>query len=331
MALRLIEGFNYDVSGIYSRSGSNVHDASAGRNGTGCWFMNSGGTLFLPAPVAEGATIVIGFAMKKSTDSFASTNRDFCQVQTPNGQVFRLTTGSTDDTWTVEVGGTDYGVISVGDAWAYYEVVVYMHDTTGTIEVFKDGLSVYSTSGIDTKGAVGDIAGLQWESTNNGIEYYLDDVYVLDDQGGGHTSRLGDMHVQTLDVTGHGNYKAGVGSDGNSIDNHLLVDDAAMESADYVELQTAADRDSYTIPALAAGVTAKAVKLSAYCGNGDGVNTTLDGFLRIGATDYDAANNLPAPLLYGLRTWIWEQNPATALAWAEDDLDGAEIGIERVA
>lgn len=331
MALKLIEGFNRSSVGLatdYDRATANI-----GRNGTGGSNQDSGSTTIpLEEPIAEGARMVVGFACKRTNifdDGF-----DMIQLKGNNGAsiVWRLRTPA-NYTLGFYAGGFRGAYWPSPDGfWQYWEVEVLLHQTAGEIKVWVDGNLVSEATGVKTMENAVSVDHVQLIHDVGDMYWYADDLYVLDDTGTEHTSRLGDVHVVTLDPTSAGTHSDGAGSDGDSIDNHLLIDDGfTVDEADHVKLQVN-DRESFGVADLGAGEVPVAVQVVSHVTGGNGIDTTVDGFIRLGGVDYDAADpQVVLNLTPKQRRWIWQLDPSTAAAWLEDAADGIEGGVRRTA
>ena len=89
----------------------------------------------------------------------------------------------------------------------------------------------------------------------------FDDVYLMAGTG---DEFLGDCTVATLLPTGNGFVNQFVGSDGNSTDNYLLVDEQPPSSTDYVGSATTGQQDLYTLTNLTGSGTVLAVAPTIY-------------------------------------------------------------------
>lgn len=322
MSLLFFEGFNHDWEDTSKYPASGVWEASSGRNGTGALYIddNAPRNALISGweAVPEGTEFYVGFAWKQHDNG-----ADYADI------TFREADGSTIINMDIDGNGTPTigtitGATPSNVTWYYYEFI-FTTGGTPSIEFFIDGVS----QGTDTTTAMsGDFAQIYFDSWYK-QGYWVDDLYVADSNGTVNNSRLGDVHVVSLVPTGHGTHKDGVGSDGDSTDNHLLVDEYDVDTADYVSLTAVSDRDSYTCANLGAGEVPLGAKVSINVGQGDALLSEVDGFIRLSSTDYDASDPALVSSSFSWEEWIWDSNPNTSAAWAEDDLDGVEYGFER--
>lgn len=115
-----------------------------------------------------------------------------------------------------------------------------------------------------------------------------------------------------------------VGSDGNSVDNHLLVDDAgpALDTADYVQSDTVGALDTYTIGNLPhAPASIQAVQVAAKAAKISGSDRTMA--VQLNSAESTALN----PGAGGTVSGVWDTDPATGSAWTTSGVNGMTAGI----
>ena len=160
---------------------------------------------------------------------------------------------------------------------------------------------------------------------------YFDDLYILDLTGPAPTNDfLGDCRVVCLDPDGNGTTSDFVGSDSNSVDNYLHVDETAPDDdTSYVESSTVNHEDLYTFDNLAVTPdTIFGVQTQAVVKKDDAGARTGKLLARVGGTTYEGAAFSPSEGAYLNVTEIWELNPDDSAAWEEADVNGAEFGIK---
>ena len=102
----------------------------------------------------------------------------------------------------------------------------------------------YSGKVTSTANAGGDLRTtmIGWGRTDSNN---VDDVYVCDRLGSEFNDYLGEVQVEGLFPNGNGTYSQFVGSDGNSVDNYLLVDEAPAVETDLVSSDVVGAKDTY--------------------------------------------------------------------------------------
>lgn len=338
-AVTLLHFDGFDTAGHFERyigEGSVNNTTPAPRFGYGqYWSASGGGGLGVSIP--PSAEVITG-AAHSFEDPFTNlvhfytdngNTRHITVLLRPNGAIEVIRgSNSTGSSGTV-IATAPLGTLPAA-GWTYVEVRCTIDDSTGAVEIRADGSSTPSLSftGDTRNGGTStniDRVELRSGSSNNGI----DDWYVLNTSGAApHNTWLGDVRVFTLLPNGNGNSSQLVGSDGNSIDNYLLVDDLTVSIADYVGSATPGQKDTYAMENLPAGVSTVFGTFEViYALKTDGGYATAKSVLRSGGTDYtsDALVLGPAVRVGGkLRT----TDPATGSAWTASGVNAAEVGVE---
>jgi hypothetical protein len=267
----------------------------------------------------------------------------------------RLTTAGLLQLFNSEDGaqvGADSSAISLN---TWYRIAVRMNSTTlattavearayvdtpgastfwnpsGTIDLAANATSVYC-------GHDGDAA----------LDYIVDDLALNDTSGSFQNSWPGEEKVIILRPNGNGDNSDWGGSDGNSTDNYLLIDETPPDTADYVEDNTSGQIDDYNLEATPAAMgasdTINVVHVGVYGAVSDATSGDPDMVLRIKASasgtveesasldvnsvTYHAPAPLPANDNYQLT--LYDLPGASTTAWTKADLDQAQAGV-RVA
>ena len=184
------------------------------------------------------------------------------------------------------------------------------------------------TAGTDTQNATAIDMG--YIEINGFVNYtYFTDIYVCDLNGSINNDFLGSISIEALAPNGNGNTNDFVGSDSNSTDNYLHVDEAVVdEDTSYVESKTVGDIDLYTYgnlsgtPVSIVGLVVRPIAKKILGGNRIGEIIT-----RINGTNY-SGDMIYSGIEYKTAASIWELNPDDAAAWEAADINGAEFGIE---
>jgi len=219
------------------------------------------------------------------------------------------------------------------DTWHYVEITALIHNSAGAIKIKIDGVQTLDVSGIDTQNSAtaptaGNNAILKFEATVS-KDLWIDDL-VMAEASSTTLEFLGEVAILpgrpdssvTSDMTG---------SDGNQVNNHLLVDEDPPDTADYVESATVGHKDTYgTDLAIASGTTILGVAVKSYALKDDGGARTMGLYIKENATaDTSAGKGLStSPAII---SEIWEVNPDTSSAWTVTAVNAAEIGVEIVS
>lgn len=325
MTLLLLDGCEDFSSWLITGSGQGV---VAGRNGSG--WQHTGSTsnwLSFPIQAAEQTdTVTVGWAWKSTGGGssgpdvrlYSDNNvTEHIRITTLSGAL-EVRRGATL-IFTAPVAWTD-------NTWFYVEVTVKLGDTLGTVSAKVNGATVGTPFTGDTKNAgtktVFDY--VRFMGTNTAA-CTMDDIYVTND-----ATPLGDIKVETLYPNGNGAASAWAGSDGNSTDNYLLVDEVGTpDVGDYVSSSTAGQQDLYTMTDLAAGLgSVRAVFVSAHSIKTDSGSRQVKLLARGGATNASPARDLSTSFVgagYG-----WMVNPETGSPWTRSEVNALQTGVECV-
>lgn len=228
-----------------------------------------------------------------------------------------------------ELGRSDPNTV-IQDTWAYVEVKVILSDTVGAVVIKVNGATVLNLTNVDTKnaGTAATLDTVRWGATSATPNIYIDDIYIANGAGAVNNDFVGECRVRALYPTGNGNSSQFTGSDGNSVDNYLLVDDPQPVTADFVGSATVDQKDTYVFEDLPdlSGVVA-GVQILAYAAKTDAGARGLALVTRSGGTDYDSADAALGTSPVFVRQ-IRETNPATGVAWLRTEVNGAEFGVK---
>ena len=218
------------------------------------------------------------------------------------------------------------------NTWNYIEISVTVSDTVGEVHVRLNGSTTDEVSYVgDTKnGGTANTIDRITISFNNSFLHRLADLYILNDTGSVNNTFLGDVVVRTLSPTGNGTYSQLVGSDSNSTDNYLLVDEHPYSATDYVGSATPGQKDTYAMADLPAGVsTIHAVQVTGSMAKNDATLGQARYIIRAGGSDYGGTNRALSTT-FTTYSDIHEVNPATGVAWTPRDVNNMETGMEIV-
>lgn len=346
MALLKIEGFDslVDPDDAFMTSHDTFWsiDTVVPRTGRACLKGTGNSTHYIFLPFTGTSNeIYCGFAFRfvtiPSVDNYAiwySFGDDIgyfnLVLQTDGELIFRSNT-------THKTPGSGDNKLTV-DQWYYIEIKVVKSNSisAGDVQLWVDGVQWISLdAGQDTlystEPAYTNCIGFY--GMNSAARYY-DDIYICDETGAVNNTFLGPVKVATLYPTGEGNTNDFMGSDADSIDNHLHVDDMGQDAdASYVESDTPGAIDLYTMDATDnVGVIHGIDALSRVKNDVIGGGSVRQGapILRVNGTNYQGDTfNIGPPYVY--KHHLLEENPDDSAAWETADLDTIEFGIKVVA
>lgn len=338
MALLFMDGFSgEDVSYKWDVT-SSAYTTLIGATSrvAGCYygsFSNNPRTIYKTLPASS--KIIIGYGVYTNTNQYVT----FCG---DNGATSHITVVRNSGNGRMEIRrGSDSGtLLATGTTpvfvttWAYVEISVTISDTVGEVHIRFNGQTTDDVSFTgDTKngGTATTIDRINYCSGNGSVSTsYVADLYILDSTGATNNDFLGDVAVRTLAASGNGTDSQLTGSDGDSTNNYLLVDEHPFASADYVGSATSGLRDTYTLADLPGGVsTVYGVQVSGLMAKSDVSLGTAKLVIRSGGTLYDGTTRALSTSYVGYYE-RYTINPATGLAWTVSDVNGLEAGMEVV-
>lgn len=306
------------LSGMISSSPTPRTGSHAVGGGSG------GGSRFVtPATL----TLICGFAFY-----FGGTNQGSFVISGTGGGQVALTLDA-DGIVRVRLGSVGGSVIGasasvlVASSWNFIEAKILVGNS-GTYEVLVNGISVLSGSGDTQQQSSADITSITVGSGNaNGI----DDLYVLDSDGGYLDDFIGDCKIECLSPsTGNGSNTGLTVSTG--ADHGALVDELpANDDTDYNSGSAAGVKDTYNYPSLSSTGVVYAVQANARAKKTDSSTKTIAQVTRISGTDYDGDTVPVASTTYGQYSQIWEKRPSDSNDWTVANVNAAEFGLKVVA
>lgn len=331
-----LEGYTTILDRGWVGSGTGTFTISAGNgyNGTACFRLsNTDGQAALTNVVSSAATrgyhvrVKLASLPSASKFLFGAFDGSTCHIG-----VFTNTSGqlslSRGENLTA-IAGPYVTEAMVGGTFYRMELVVTIANSGGTATLYVNGNSWLTFSGDTQNGATAFSNGVQLSSTSANAAQALnvdyDDLVITD--GAGHPV---DMHAPFMIPNANGDDSAFLGSDSNSTDNYLLVDDGATADDDttYVEASTPGNRDLYNYGAVGVTGTVLAVTIATRARkNGVGVAEYKAAAKSGGTTTY--ASTIGLGDAYANNFQRMDTKPGGG-SWTVSDLDSAQFGIEVV-
>lgn len=216
--------------------------------------------------------------------------------------------------------------------WVEWKWKVADSLSTAEMELKINGTAIITLNSGDSKQTANAYAtafGFGGPSTAVTGTYY-DDFIWYDATGSQFNSYTGEIRIQSLLPTGDGNSSQFTGSDGNSTNNSLLVDESTPNGdTDYVQSQTVGHKDLYaTADTITATNTIHAVVVNHVIKKTDTDAREIVAVIRTSGSDYDASANKVLSSGYINYQSIFELNPNGSIAWTKTTVDGAEYGLK---
>lgn len=312
-----------------------LNDTANSRTGSGGSWAGPGnqGIVNIQSIIPATTTFVFGFGAK-----FPSTNTTtFCYVH--DGVSIHLSLRLTslgalnlyrgDGVTLLATSATT--PFSITGVWRYIEFKATIDDVAGSVTVRVDGTTVLTYSGDTRNGSTATVTTMVLFNLGNPGTTYFDDVYALDTTGPApYNDFLGDIVVRTLLPTGDGDSSGWLGSDGNSVNNSLLVDEVTSSMTDYVAANVSGTSDLYALADVPSTYDVLAVREVVYAAKSDGgvspvVLPQAKGSVGTVRTDTALPALSTTPLPYGadIRTTDPDGNALTATR-----LNAMQIGVQ---
>ena len=224
-------------------------------------------------------------------------------------------------------------------AWNFIEIKATIANSIGAgtcvVKVNNETVITVAT-GQDlqaTANATADTIALGFfTSVLSGNPWDFDDLYVCDGTGGVNDDFLGDCRVECLMPNGNGTTNQFTGSDADSTDNYLHVDEVSPDDdTSYNENSTAGNQDLYAFGNLAvAPATIHGVQTNIMAKKDDAGARSVMGLVRSGTTTYDGNTEALSEGAYVNYTKPYDVDPDTSAAWIEAGVNAVEVGVETV-
>lgn len=240
---------------------------------------------------------------------------------------------------TIEIGRTAAGVINT-NVEAYLEIRMKASTTVGEVEIRLNGnpTPVLNLVGVNTGNSTYDqITFIHTGGTGNVTDFsawYLLNKAAATWVSGKDNNFLGHIRYAALEPTGNGNSSVLVGSDGNSIDNYLLVDDGATSinhdgDTTYVQSPTVGAKDTYAMENMpTAPLVIYAVIPVLIAKKTDAGTRGIKSVVRRSVTDYDGATEQFLGTSYDSYRQVMGEDPSTGVAWTQSGVDAMELGVK---
>jgi hypothetical protein len=348
MAIEFFDGFESGGFEIGRWQGAGNFTIGTGANGprNGSYHLNSNGNnsgLVLNLPATAKKTFGMAYSGSVGWNNGTHFVIQMCSDAGVTGHVcitidaaghFQLRRGG--PTGTILATST---LVFTPSVWHYVEMSLTVDDATGTCIVRVDSVEWINFTG-DTRNAGTStlIDGVRFYGANNiGYEPKIDDIYATngtDDTattGRPDNAFLGDIKVEPLYPNGNGASSQWVGSDADSVNNYLLVDEAGVpNTADYVGTATDGNRDLYDLFPVSAGTaTVLALRPNVYAAKSDAGSAAIKMLIResSGTVTAEAAQALSVSYqpYYGLM----RTTKPSGGAWTVAEVNALQVGLEK--
>lgn len=284
-------------------------------------------------------TLVTGFGFRISTNPGSNKKMSFLKggAEQFHWEFINGTTGFEieffRDSTSLGVTTEDFGF----NQWHYFEIkVVVDTGVAGSIELRRNEVTVLTLNSIDTahQGSSGaDSFFFDWSSGATGNPF-MDDWYILDNQGTDNTDFLGDSQVEGFTMTADGSTIQWTRNQGTTNVENIDDPTSPQDGTNTNESDTIGQIDLFDASNLQVVIgTIFGVKLDVQ------LAMTAAGMRSCTARYRDT--NQPGEATGGMFnvdeqifstfSHIFERNPVTSVAWVNADIDDGQFGYEVTA
>ena len=338
MALRFIDGFeHYAIPSQIPLKYTSYNDSGGSSGITTMTGRRAGSTAllfrissdFVGMTFDAQSTWVVGFGLYMLSTETAELMRFVdsdgsiqAAISIGNDGTVRLYRGSVSSGTLLATSANSLPILG----WNFIEAKLTIADSGGTFEV-RVNESVWVTFTGDTKQSSTQTTAVRIQIYGRASDNAIDDLYICDGTGTTNNNYLGDVRVDTVRPIGAGNY-AELSRQG-SASNWDNVDDTTIDSdSSYNFSNTVGQRDTLdcgNLPSITGIIFG--VQLNIAARKDDAGSRTLRSLTRVSSTDYEGASqNVGTD--YRVYRQILEQNPNTATAWTESQINTAEFGYK---
>jgi hypothetical protein len=248
----------------------------------------------MPA-AAEHAVIAIGMAVKPHASLASGSAQIMLTLKSDAAATEHVHVCYNANKWLVKrapntnVSGPSTVSVVAGN-WSFIEIICTLGTSTGTVLMRQNGVEVLNSTGLNTKnGGIKSTFDSVWlwiPAATSGLTLDYADVWIATATDPG----LGDCQTMEFFPSGDGVFPGGanqwLGSDGDSVSNYLLVDEAGTPTADSVHTTTSGARDIYTMgdPTITSGYTVKAVDVTGHLSTVSGTGSAQLALANVDGT-----------------------------------------------
>ena len=340
MALIYIESFGHfdkdtmEQKGyqLQSLTGFTVNNTT-GRRGTACLDATGVVTLItfnFPVAITD-PDMVLGFAF--STQDFTpGTGRIIELFDDTNSKMVKVSINGAgaivlENSVTATTVQTADSFVPL-NTFMYLEVVHNRDNTTGSVELFKDGVSILSISGEDTDRGNPMAAWKFVDGVAVGVKF--DDMYLLDGTGATNNSRLGDVRVDVEFMS----------SDGATTDfipfsagaNYLQLDEIIVDDdTTFVESGSISDEDYHQVTAPTLGTQIYGVQqCTSHRKTDAGIVTMNLKTVTSGGSGKKTHTQTTSQDSYKMTLAIHDTDPDDSATWTDSKIGNTEWGFSIV-
>jgi len=337
MGLLFMDGFDY-----YSSSAPtslnwigtvSIDYATAGRFGGRC--LKTQGRTHRTLSTAK-SSLSLGFAFWSNVDftgfsgvqrqivSFRNTAGGTTQcslcISTTNKFNFCYSSGESSTPTILDITST---ATFVNGVWTYIGIELVRDSSSGSFNVYQDGVKILGKTGVNTGGS--DIGGIGLECNSGGGYALFDDVYCVDG-----STWLGECRVSTARPAVDTAQKDWVPNSGST--NYSRVNEATVDGdTSYVSASAVDAKDLYEISTL--GYTPNdifGIQNVIVARKDDAATRTIAPVTLSGSTE-TVGTSKAMSTSYTTALQLLDQNPDTSAPWTPSDVADLQVGMKVTA
>lgn len=350
MVCRFIDGFDYYSADDITRKwtsesgGGSLITTSNQRTGAGA-ISFSASFAHMSRTLDDQSTWIIGFAWKSTANFSGQPLIVFYDNETIQCSLIINGDGTLEvvnGTGTAVANGK--AVLALhGSRYAFIEMKVTISDSIvadSCVVRINEQIVITVDAGEDLQAGTNSTVNKIWISGGSGtVGVHADDLYMFDGTDGGGTDPInndfaGDVKVATHWPNGNGATSDFTGSDADSTDNYLHLDEALTDDdSTYVESITPGQIDLHAFDDLATvpdGI--RAVQINNVVRKTEAGSRTMRSVTRPASTNFfgtskslSFSEDVDA---YVNEFDVYDEDPETNLAWTESGFNATQFGIE---
>jgi len=271
--------------------------------------------------VASGTTQLVGFTLRDTTSNIQ------CGVFLRNGGDFVLTSGAIGS----GVLATSSVLMPLANQWAHIQVKIFVHNTTGTVELRINGATSasWSATGLNTRNGTSNFyANVVTIQGSSPSQDGIDDFYVFNDQSPAPSNFQGDVHaIQQFPTSDNSiTWTRNTGTN-----NCLAVDEPRQNGdTDYVATNVVNNTDIYGLAPLSPTPSTIVAVVPRFLARMDDAGPhTVRGSLTSGGTTVNLTD-LVCTGSYVYQQATYAQDPNTSAAWTASGLNACLLSIKDI-
>jgi hypothetical protein len=337
MSLLFFDGFDgYDsptdltnYGGWYSNNGAPTSSIVRVGTGKSMQLGNSTDRLRYVLPTDHaGKTLYIGFAVYFSN----ITSSIFVEIY--NTFLQRHVYIQISSSGNLQVVFSDGTILSTGtttllaSTWYYIEIKVLIANSGGIIDCVLNGASEFVFSGDTQYQTTNSVGYISFPNYGGITSVYIDDLYILNNDGSVNNTYLGEVLINRLVQTGDSSVAF---TRNTGATNYEAIDDmlgAPDDATTYVYATTTGTKDEYTLSNTVSANTIYGVKVNTRAQKDDVNPKSFKNGIKTGATQQDVTHSLG--IGYTNYIDIFETSDGGTTLWTPTTLDAAVSTIEVV-